>query len=139
ITFVYVTHDQEEALSMSDRIAVMSEGKVVQGGPPEDIYEHPQEEFVAGFLGVSNLLEGTVETGGRVRTGEDSLPVRGLEGHGDGEAVQIPVRPEKVAVDELGSDPYAIRPELVTVEGVLESKVYLGAGNQLTLKLENGG
>ena len=58
ITFVYVTHDQEEALSMSDRIAVMSEGRIAQCGPPEDVYEHPTEEFVAGFIGISNLLEG---------------------------------------------------------------------------------
>ncbi len=62
ITFVYVTHDQEEALSMSDRIAVMSEGRIAQCGPPEDVYEHPAEEFVAGFIGISNLLEGQVET-----------------------------------------------------------------------------
>ena len=64
ITFVFVTHDQEEALSMSDRIAVMNHGKVAQCGPPEDIYEHPTEEFVAGFIGISNLLEGTVEDRG---------------------------------------------------------------------------
>ena len=70
ITFVYVTHDQEEALSMSDRIAVMSEGRIAQCGPPEDIYEHPKEEFVAGFIGISNLLEGVVEDGGVVRIGD---------------------------------------------------------------------
>ena len=58
ITFVYVTHDQEEALSMSDRIAVMQAGRVAQCGPPEEIYEHPAEEFVAGFIGISNLIEG---------------------------------------------------------------------------------
>ena len=61
ITFVYVTHDQEEALSMSDRIAVMTEGRVAQCGPPEDIYEHPTEQFVAGFIGISNLIEGTAD------------------------------------------------------------------------------
>lgn len=139
ITFVYVTHDQEEALSMSDRIAVMSEGRVVQCGPPEEIYEHPKEEFVAGFIGVSNLLEGKVESGGRVRIGDDCLPVPGLNGHLDGDTVQIAVRPEKVAVDESGAEPYAIEPEMFTVEGEIESKVYLGVGNQLTLKLDNGG
>ena len=67
ITFVYVTHDQEEALSMSDRIAVMDAGKVVQCGVPEDVYEHPSGEFVAGFIGISNLLEAEVLAGGRVR------------------------------------------------------------------------
>ncbi len=60
ITFVYVTHDQEEALSMSDRIAVMNDGRVAQCGAPEDVYEHPAEEFVAGFIGISNLIEGVV-------------------------------------------------------------------------------
>ena len=64
ITFVYVTHDQEEALSMSDRIAVMNSGRVAQCGPPEDVYEHPAEEFVAGFIGISNLISGTAENGG---------------------------------------------------------------------------
>ncbi len=67
ITFVYVTHDQEEALSMSDRIAVMHEGRVMQCGAPEDVYERPSEEFVAGFIGISNLITGTVEDGGKVR------------------------------------------------------------------------
>ena len=67
ITFVYVTHDQEEALSMSDRIAVMHAGRVAQCGPPEDVYEHPSGEFVAGFIGISNLIEGTVADGGQVR------------------------------------------------------------------------
>jgi len=57
ITFVYVTHDQEEALTMSDRIAVFNEGKIEQVGTPQDVYEHPQTEFVAGFVGVSNLIE----------------------------------------------------------------------------------
>ena len=71
ITFLYVTHDQEEALAMSDRIAVMDEGAVQQLGPPEEIYESPQKTFVAGFIGVSNLLPATVEGGGvRLQTGQ---------------------------------------------------------------------
>jgi putative spermidine/putrescine transport system ATP-binding protein len=57
ITFIYVTHDQDEALTMSDRIAVFNEGRIVQVSPPAELYEHPQNEFVAGFVGVSNLLE----------------------------------------------------------------------------------
>ena len=67
ITFVYVTHDQEEALAMSDRIAVMHEGRVVQCGEPEDIYEKPGEAFVAGFIGVSNLMEGIVDGEDKVK------------------------------------------------------------------------
>jgi putative spermidine/putrescine transport system ATP-binding protein len=57
ITFVYVTHDQEEALTMSDRLAVFNEGRIEQVGPPADVYEHPQNEFIAGFVGVSNVIE----------------------------------------------------------------------------------
>ncbi len=69
ITFVYVTHDQEEALSMSDRIAVMSDGRIAQCGEPEEVYEHPNEEFVAGFIGISNMLEGVVDGPGMVKVG----------------------------------------------------------------------
>jgi len=140
ITFVYVTHDQEEALSMSDRIAVMSAGRVVQCAPPEEVYEHPSEEFVAGFIGISNLLQGTVEGQGKVRVGGTCLPVPDLPDTArDGEQVQIAVRPEKVAVDEIGKPGYKIEEGMFTVEGEIESMVYLGVGNQLTLKLENGG
>ena len=57
MTFVYVTHDQEEALTMSDRIAVFNEGKIVQIGRPAEVYEHPANEFIAGFVGVSNVIE----------------------------------------------------------------------------------
>ena len=69
ITFVYVTHDQEEALSMSDRIAVMSDGRIAQCGAPEEVYEHPTEEFVAGFIGISNMIEGVVDGPGTVKIG----------------------------------------------------------------------
>lgn len=124
---------------MSDRIAVMSDGRVAQCGPPEEIYEHPTEEFVAGFIGISNLLEGRAESGGRVRIGDDCLEVPDLgDERPDGDRVRIAVRPEKVAVDEIGTDPYRIEPGMFTVEGEIESKVYLGVGNQLTLRLGNG-
>jgi spermidine/putrescine transport system ATP-binding protein len=140
ITFVYVTHDQEEALSMSDRIAVMSEGRVVQCGAPEEIYEHPTEEFVAGFIGISNLLQGKAEGKGLVKVGDTTLPVPDLpDDYPSGDPVQIAVRPEKVAVDELGKDDYKIQPGMFTVDGEIESMVYLGVGNQLTLKLASGG
>ena len=71
ITFVYVTHDQEEALTMSDRIAVFNEGRIEQIGTPAEVYEHPQNEFVAGFVGVSNIFErdGRRLTSGRKRFG----------------------------------------------------------------------
>ncbi len=63
ITFIYVTHDQEEAMTMSDRLAVMRLGKIEQLGAPEDVYENPDTEFVAGFLGASNMLEGELKEG----------------------------------------------------------------------------
>jgi spermidine/putrescine transport system ATP-binding protein len=131
ITFVYVTHDQEEALSMSDRIAVMREGKVAQCGPPEEIYEHPSEEFVAGFIGISNLLEGIADGDGAVRVGDLRLPAPLPEGCRDGEQVRISVRPEKIAVEEL-------EPGMISLEGTIEARVYLGVMTQITVSLGDG-
>ena len=76
ITFLYVTHDQEEALSMSDRIAVMNEGRVIQCGAAGGGLRAPREQFVAGFIGISNLLEGTVEDGGTMRLANGDLGAR---------------------------------------------------------------
>ena len=70
ITFIHVTHDQEEAMTMADRIVVMNSGHIEQAGTPTELYERPATAFVAGFLGVSNLLEGTVTGPGRVRLGD---------------------------------------------------------------------
>ena len=104
ITFIYVTHDQEEAMTMSDRIAVMNAGQMEQVGAPQAVYEQPETDFVAGFLGASNLLDGTIETvdGGRAKVALDDgttvtlpaerMPVR------DG-AIRIGVRPEKLHID----------------------------------------
>ena len=101
ITFIYVTHDQEEAMTMSDRIAVMNRGRYEQLGDPESLYERPATRFVAGFLGVSNLLPGTVRgRGRRLRHGassRDDTLVRAPSGLVDGQAdVSIGVRPEKI-------------------------------------------
>lgn len=104
ITFVYVTHDQEEALTMSDRIAVMERGRLEQVGTPEEIYEYPRTRFVADFIGVSNFFSGRI-----IETNEETLFVRtdgGLnvalpidQGHTQGQRVQFSVRPEKFRVD----------------------------------------
>ncbi len=134
ITFVYVTHDQEEALSMSDRIAVMDAGEVRQCGEPEDVYEHPGGEFVAGFIGISNLIEGTVEDGSSVRIASGAVlqaPIPSDCGRGD--TVQISVRPEKIAVDD------DIEDDMVSLEGTVESRVYLGVSTQITVSLGGGG
>jgi spermidine/putrescine transport system ATP-binding protein len=133
ITFVYVTHDQEEALSMSDRIAVMSEGRVVQCGPPEEVYEHPSEQFVAGFIGISNLIEGIVVEGGRVRLPNGlqvDAPLPGEVSRGD--QVNLSVRPEKIAIDD------EIEPGMVSLEGRVENRVYLGVTTQITVSLGDG-
>src|SRR5947209_196602 len=70
ITFIHVTHDQEEAMTMADRIAVMNQGRIDQIGPPVELYEQPKTAFVAGFLGVSNMVAAMVENGGQVRLGD---------------------------------------------------------------------
>jgi spermidine/putrescine transport system ATP-binding protein len=128
ITFLYVTHDQEEALSMSDRVAVMNEGRVIQCGPPEEVYERPTEEFVAGFIGISNLLEGVVDGDGNVRVGDLSLRAPLSEGCQEGDVVRLSVRPEKIAVEEL-------EPGMVSLEGTIEARVYLGVMTQITVSL----
>jgi spermidine/putrescine transport system ATP-binding protein len=128
ITFLYVTHDQEEALAMSDRIAVMDAGVVQQCGPPEEIYESPQKTFVAGFIGVSNLLPATVEGDGvRLQTGQllaSSLP----DGCEEGASVYCSVRPEKIFLDEHEEG-------MVSVEGEIVERIYLGTTTQVIVEL----
>jgi spermidine/putrescine transport system ATP-binding protein len=128
ITFLYVTHDQEEALAMSDRIAVMDEGVVQQSGPPEEIYETPRKTFVAGFIGVSNLLPATVEGDGvRLSTGQRhsaTLP----EGSEEGDPVHVSVRPEKIFLDDLEDG-------MVTVEGEIVERIYMGTTTQVIVEL----
>jgi spermidine/putrescine transport system ATP-binding protein len=136
ITFVYVTHDQEEALTMSDRIAVMNRGRVEQVGIPEDVYERPATTFVAGFIGVSNLLPASVAAPGQVRL--DSGPeVRGdTGGLNSGEGCYAVVRPEKLQVELVGEGGGANgRPQ---VEGVVESSLYLGTATQIVVGLGDG-
>ena len=133
ITFVYVTHDQEEALTMSDRIAVMNRGRVEQIGVPEDVYERPATTFVAGFIGVSNLMPASVAAPGQVRL--DSGPeVRGETGDlAAGEGCYAVVRPEKLRVDLVGNE--GASNGLPRVEGVVESSLYLGTATQLVVSL----
>ena len=134
ITFVYVTHDQEEALTMSDRIAVMNRGRVEQVDVPEEIYERPTTTFVAGFIGVSNLMPGSVAASGRVKL--DSGPEVAAEtgSLGPGEGCAAVVRPEKLRV-ELVEDSAAPADGLPRVEGVVESSLYLGTATQIVVKL----
>ena len=111
ITFVYVTHDQEEALTMSDRLAVFNEGRIEQIGTPADVYEHPQTEFVAGFVGVSNIVE---------RDGR-----------------RLTIRPEKISMSTNGDgEPGTIR-EVVYVGMVTRYVVDLDAGGELVVVRQN--
>jgi spermidine/putrescine transport system ATP-binding protein len=128
ITFVYVTHDQEEALTMSDRIAVMNEGVLQQAGTPEEIYEQPANAFVAGFIGISNLLPGVVEDHAvRLRTGQ-LVPAQLDSGMRAGESVLVCVRPEKLQVGR-GDGAHA------RVEGTVVETVYLGTATQYLVEL----
>jgi spermidine/putrescine transport system ATP-binding protein len=131
ITFVYVTHDQEEALTMSDRIAVMSEGRIEQVGPPREVYEEPATAYVADFLGVSNLMDARALGSGRVGVGDVILePGQGdLDASGD---VRLVIRPERVRVEDRGGD----GPN--RVPGMVERTVFLGSTVQVLVKLVGG-
>jgi spermidine/putrescine transport system ATP-binding protein len=136
ITFVYVTHDQEEALTMSDRIAVMNRGVVEQVGGPEAVYEHPATTFVAGFIGVSNLMPGEVVSvnGAGAELRLDAGPtVRTAESGGAhvGERCHAVVRPEKL---EIFSDAGGASGD-PNVEGQIESSLYLGTATQVVMRL----
>jgi spermidine/putrescine transport system ATP-binding protein len=134
ITFVYVTHDQEEALTMSDRIAVMNRGHVEQVSMPEEVYDRPTTTFVAGFIGVSNLMPATIPGPGRVKL--DSGPEIAAD-TGDlrpGEGCAAVVRPEKLKVTTAG-DGEVLADAEPRVEGIVESSVYLGTATQIVVNL----
>ena len=136
ITFVYVTHDQEEALTMSDRIAVMNRGRVEQVGTPEEVYDSPATAFVAGFIGVSNLMPATVAAPGEVRL-ENGPTVRGdTAGIAAGEHCHAVVRPEKLRV--LVGDGDGDANGLPWVDGVVESSLYLGTATQMVVAIGEG-
>jgi len=136
ITFIYVTHDQEEALTMSDRLAVMSNGRVEQVGTPSEVYEEPTTAYVADFLGVSNLMDARVLGGepdarARVRLGEFEL----IAGQGDTDArgdVKVTIRPERVRIESQGTVGQNRIPAMV------ERVVYVGSIMQVILHLAPG-
>jgi spermidine/putrescine transport system ATP-binding protein len=136
ITFIYVTHDQEEALTMSDRIAVMNRGVIEQVSDPESVYERPETTFVAGFIGVSNLMPGEVVSanGAGAELKLDAGPtVRTQESGGAsvGERVHAVVRPEKLALArDTGGDG-------ASVEGQVQSSLYLGTATQMVVLLSD--
>jgi putative spermidine/putrescine transport system ATP-binding protein len=118
ITFIYVTHDQEEALTMSDRLAVFNNGRIEQVGSPADVYEHPATTFVAGFVGTSNLLKG-----------EAAASVLGSEG-------TFTVRPEKIRLAATDEEPASDEQSAL---GQVREVVYLGSDTRYIVALDAGG
>src|SRR5207249_5641058 len=130
ITFVHVTHDQEEAMTMADAIAVMNAGRIDQLGTPSELYERPQTAFVAGFLGKSNLLQGTVEAGG-VRLGDGTL-VHVETGSRTG-GVAIGVRPEKIRFGVNGVNGGN------SLAGTVREVAYIGVASEVVVDTAAGG
>ena len=139
ITFIYVTHDQEEAMTMSDRIAVMNAGHYEQLGDPESLYERPNTRFVAGFLGISNLLPGAVEgddAGYAVIRLEDDTRIRAPRALVDGQAhVSVGVRPEKIRLSEPDGETPSGHNRLT---GVISDASYLGVSTQYQVRAKGG-
>lgn len=117
ITFIFVTHDQEEAITMSDRIAVFNQGKIEQVGSPSDVYERPASAFVAGFVGTSNLVSGDVA---RRTTGSEQT---------------YSIRPEKIHLGSINDKPAH---DMVSLEGVVRDVVYLGLYTRYLVEIEGG-
>jgi len=136
ITFVYVTHDQEEALTMSDRIAVMNRGRVEQIATPEEVYDRPATTFVAGFIGVSNLMPATVTGGQEIKLDEGTTISTPTDGFASGDRCHAVVRPEKLRV-EMGEDGNG-RADHPRVEGTVTSSLYLGTATQIAVDLGEG-
>ena len=141
ITFIYVTHDQEEALTMSDRIAVMHAGRVEQLGTPEELYERPRTRFVADFIGTSNFLSGAIESveglTAVVRLAGGDRCVTEIErGLGVGHAVELSVRPEAVVLRALnGAGPTGA---VGTINAAVEQAAYLGGNIQYLVRSTSG-
>ena len=136
ITFVFVTHDQEEALTMSDRVAVMNAGEILQIGEPREIYERPAERFVANFIGESNFLDATLSGETVTLTAGGTYPVKRPGGVSDGK-VSVLVRPEHIALTR-NSDGLPARVENVVYSGEATiAHLALGSGEQIKARLSN--
>jgi len=130
---VFITHDQEEALELGDRIAVLNEGRLEQIGTPDDVYNHPASEFVATFLGAANLLLG-VAAAGFVEIGTAKLPAeKETKRLRDGQSVKLVFRPEDVCVSQDANLPEGCRR---LTNGVIEEVNFVGAYERLTVRLD---
>jgi spermidine/putrescine transport system ATP-binding protein len=141
ITFIYVTHDQEEALTMSDRIAVMNQGEIEQIGTPDDIYDRPKTKFVADFIGETNLFEGVVKehSNHKIKVSlEDEQDIEIIDDpsnlsklkHGD--KIYITIRPERMKLS------YNKEKEKNTLEGKVKERIFVGSINKTVVILSNG-
>jgi spermidine/putrescine transport system ATP-binding protein len=136
ITFIYVTHDQEEALTMSDRIAVMNSGQIEQIGTPSQIYENPETEFVASFIGISNLFTGYVKNGDGqniIVTTSDNFDLKAFGNGNDISAdssIAVMVRPERIQISALKPEG-----EYNIISGIIEDIVYLGVNIQFIIDI----
>jgi putative spermidine/putrescine transport system ATP-binding protein len=141
ITFIYVTHDQDEALTMSDRIAVMDRGRVLQVGTPNEVYDEPSSQFVAGFVGVSNLLElevEAVEDGvARLRLGpRDEVTTDAASDLRPGQIATVTIRPERIAIADSRTAP---SPEDCMTSGTIRDSLYAGPITRFVVALDGGG
>ena len=116
ITFLYVTHDQEEALTMSDRVVVMKDGNILQIGTPQDIYNEPANAFVADFIGESNIIDGIMLEDFLVEFANDTFPCvdKGFE---ENERIQVVIRPEDIRI---------VSPDDGKISGVVETVTFMG-------------
>jgi spermidine/putrescine transport system ATP-binding protein len=128
ITFVHVTHDQEEAMTMADSIAVMSDGHIEQLGSPDDLYERPATPFVARFLGVSNLLEGVSQGDGSVRLDDGSV-IRAPAAEGRQGPVAVGIRPEKIRIGRTDEN---------ALTGEVTERAYIGVSTQYIVSTPHG-
>lgn len=147
ITTVFVTHNQEEALTMSDRLAVMNDGRFEQVGPPEEVYNDPETRFVADFLGTANLFDGTVTTidDGDVTVDSDGVSIRARGGDGieRGASVTVVVRPERFSIDAASADAASIDElptdgDLNRFDGTVTFKRHLGSSIEYRLETGDG-
>jgi spermidine/putrescine transport system ATP-binding protein len=136
ITFIYVTHDQEEALTMSDRIVVMNKGKIEQIGLPRDIYENPRTRFVADFIGQTNILEGNVTAiNGDTATmtfAEQTIEIPNTSDVTLGEEAYLSVRPEKMKVSSIPFEGG------INLKGTFKEKIYVGSVTKIVVRLADG-
>jgi len=147
ITFIYVTHDQQEALSVSDRIAVMNQGNILQIGTPHEIYESPASDFVARFIGDTNLFDGTITSVEKLKTEETEymaevdipelgkIKVTDVDEIHPGQKVSFTVRPEKIVITK--EKPATKRDDINLLQGIVDEPIYSGFQTKFYVQLPN--